>query len=106
MPPAAGRCQRRSPRVDDAPAAEHDRGARTVERAAPVATIAEAAWRPNSMTISRELLDKLACPKCRSPLEVMERGLSLACSGCDLAYAVHDGIPDLIVSDARPKGSR
>ena len=58
------------------------------------------------MTISRELLDKLACPKCRSPLELMEKGLSLACSSCDLGYDICDGIPALIVAEARALGTK
>jgi uncharacterized protein YbaR (Trm112 family) len=56
------------------------------------------------MTLSRDLLDKLACPKCRSPLEVVEEGQALACATCDLAYSVSNDIPNLIIAEARPLG--
>ena len=47
------------------------------------------------------LLEILACPACHSPLE--ERDTELVCTGqdCGLAYPVRDGIPVLLVDEAR-----
>jgi uncharacterized protein YbaR (Trm112 family) len=58
------------------------------------------------MTLSKDLLDKLACPKCRSPLEVVEDGRALACGTCDVAYAVVAGIPDLVIGEGSPLGAK
>lgn len=56
--------------------------------------------------LSPDLLDKLACPKCRCPLEVRDDGAALACAACDLLFDVVAGIPNLIVAEARPLGIR
>ena len=63
------------------------------------------------MTISKSLLDKLACPKCRGGLEAVggREGASagsvamqgLACQACNLLYEVRDGIPVMIVEQAK-----
>lgn len=44
----------------------------------------------------------LACPRCRGPLIDAERGLSLVCGACALAYPVRDGIPIMLIDEARP----
>ena len=46
------------------------------------------------------LLEVLACPNCRGGLE--PRGEELVCTGeCGYAYPVRDGIPVLLVDEAR-----
>lgn len=45
-----------------------------------------------------ELLDILACPKCKGPLQYT--GEALVCQACQLKYAVRDGIPVLLVEEA------
>ncbi|MGQ0845337.1 MAG: Trm112 family protein [Sporichthyaceae bacterium] len=52
--------------------------------------------------IDEALLAVLACPKCREPLGLA--GAELLCTGasCALAYPVRDGIPVLLVDEARP----
>ena len=52
------------------------------------------------MALSQQLLDKLACPKCRGGLLVVKEGEALACRACNLLYAVRDGIPVMIVEQA------
>ena len=53
------------------------------------------------MSIEPSLLDILACPNCRAPLS--EDGAELICTSgrCGLAYPVRDGIPVLLVDEAR-----
>ncbi len=52
----------------------------------------------------RELLDKLACPKCRGALVLREDESGLECATCDLLFEIVDGIPNFIVPEARPLG--
>ncbi len=51
------------------------------------------------------LLDVLACPHCHAPLEPDEPASELVCSStsCGRAYPVRDGIPVLLVEEARPR---
>jgi uncharacterized protein len=49
-------------------------------------------------TLPKDLLDILACPQCRGPLEVEPD--SLRCDTCRLRYRVDNGIPVLLISEA------
>jgi uncharacterized protein YbaR (Trm112 family) len=54
--------------------------------------------------LSPELLAIIVCPACRSALELTAAsggGSELVCTGCGLAYPVRDGIPVLLVDEAR-----
>jgi uncharacterized protein len=53
------------------------------------------------MQLDPALLEILACPDCRAPLQVDEAAGELGCTGCDLAYPVRDDIPVLLVDEAR-----
>jgi hypothetical protein len=49
------------------------------------------------------LLDILVCPKCKGDLEYRTEGQeSLVCHGCALIYPVEDGIPVMLVDEAKP----
>ena len=53
------------------------------------------------MSVSKDLLEILACPKCKGDVE--ERGMFLICKKCKLAYPVLDGdVPDMLIEDAWP----
>jgi len=52
------------------------------------------------MTISDELLDKLACPACKNKLNYESDSNRLACKICLLAFPIIDEIPVLLVSEA------
>lgn len=54
-----------------------------------------------SLGLDPDLLDLLACPACRAVLRVDEPAGELVCTGCGLAYPVRDGIPVLLVDEAR-----
>lgn len=45
------------------------------------------------------LLEIIVCPACRADLALV--GEELVCQGCGLAYPVRDGIPVLLVDEAR-----
>lgn len=53
--------------------------------------------------ISPELLAIIVCPACHGELAVTPNGATteLVCAGCGLAYPVRDGIPVLLVDEAR-----
>lgn len=55
----------------------------------------------NPMPLEAGLLEILACPACHAPLK--EQEAELVCTGqdCGLAYPVRDGIPVLLVDEAR-----
>ena len=56
--------------------------------------------------IDPELLEILVCPKCKSELSVVRASdgaeESHDCPACRLSYPVEDGIPVMLVEEARP----
>lgn len=52
--------------------------------------------------IDEKLLEVLVCPDCREPLEHKDRRKALLCTGCLLQYPIVDGIPVMLVEEARP----
>jgi uncharacterized protein YbaR (Trm112 family) len=48
--------------------------------------------------LPKDLLDILACPRCRGPLVVEPE--SLRCDVCRLRYRVDNGIPVMLISEA------
>jgi uncharacterized protein YbaR (Trm112 family) len=53
------------------------------------------------MTLDAKLLDILACPICKGPLQYSKRQSVLVCRGDRLAYPVRDGIPVMLEDEAR-----
>ncbi|MFB6846309.1 Trm112 family protein [Streptomyces sp. NPDC056373] len=53
------------------------------------------------MPLESGLLEILACPACHSPLREQDAELICTDAGCGLAYPVRDGIPVLLVDEAR-----
>jgi uncharacterized protein len=53
------------------------------------------------MPLEAGFLEILVCPACHAPIE--ERESELICTGdtCGLAYPIRDGIPVLLVDEAR-----
>jgi uncharacterized protein YbaR (Trm112 family) len=54
------------------------------------------------MTIDAELLEILACPRCKGPVRPVDAGAGLVCDRCRLLYPVEDGIPVMLIDEARP----
>lgn len=53
--------------------------------------------------IPHDLLEILVCPLGKAPLRL--EGESLVCTRCGLAYSIDDGIPNMLVEEARlPQG--
>ncbi len=51
--------------------------------------------------MDRNLLDILACPICKGPLQYSKTQQVLVCRADRLAYPVRDGIPIMLEEDAR-----
>ena len=55
------------------------------------------------MSLKPELLGILVCPKCQGDLEYQEQPEeTLICHACRLAYPVDDGIPIMLIDEAKP----
>lgn len=48
------------------------------------------------------LLEILVCPACKGPLDLRKDRAELVCKACRLAYPIKDGIPVMLVDEARP----
>ena len=55
------------------------------------------------LMILKKILDILVCPvpECRKPLTLAADENSLTCSACGRVYPVRDGIPILLVEEAK-----
>jgi len=53
------------------------------------------------MAIDKELLDILACPKCKGDIHLSEKGDGLICDACKLMYEIKDDIPIMLVDEAK-----
>ncbi len=49
-----------------------------------------------------DLKEILACPKCKGDLEFREAEGEIRCLACRLSYRIEDGIPVMLVEEARP----
>ena len=54
----------------------------------------------NEMAIDKELLEILACPKCKGGIELNEANDALVCKACSLAYPIKDDIPVMLIDEA------
>jgi uncharacterized protein YbaR (Trm112 family) len=52
------------------------------------------------MAISKELLEILACPKCKGDIELTEKQDGLVCKACKLMYPIKDDIPIMLIDEA------
>jgi len=52
------------------------------------------------MAISKDLLDILACPKCKGDIYLNEKSDGLICDACKLMYPIKDDIPVMLIDEA------
>jgi uncharacterized protein YbaR (Trm112 family) len=52
--------------------------------------------------IDKDLLDILACPKCKGEIYLNERQDGLICDQCRLLYEIRDDIPIMLIDEAKP----
>jgi uncharacterized protein len=51
--------------------------------------------------LAPELKEILACPKCKGDLEFREAEAEIRCPRCRLAFRIDDGIPVMLVDEAK-----
>lgn len=52
--------------------------------------------------IAPELLEILACPKCKGDIELDEKNSVLICRKCGVFYRIENGIPIMLIDEAHP----
>lgn len=52
--------------------------------------------------LDERLLEILVCPKCKGDLDHRTDPEELVCTSCRLRYEVRDGIPVMLIDEARP----
>ena len=55
-----------------------------------------------SEIINPELLSIIACPKCKESIELDRENRVLICRRCQLAYEIRNGIPIMLMDEAKP----
>ena len=51
--------------------------------------------------IKKELLDVLACPKCKGDIRVSKDEKYIVCDSCKLLYEIKEEIPVMLVDEAK-----
>jgi hypothetical protein len=54
-----------------------------------------------SMSINKELLEILACPKCKGDIKLNDTEDGLICENCRLIYEIRDEIPIMLIDEAK-----
>mgnify|MGYP001061483290 FL=1 len=54
------------------------------------------------MALSKELLEILACPKCKGDIYLTPNEDGLICDRCKLRYEIKDDIPIMLIEEAKP----
>ena len=49
----------------------------------------------------QELLDILACPKCKGEVRLTEKKDGLVCENCKLLYEIREDIPIMLIDEAK-----
>jgi uncharacterized protein YbaR (Trm112 family) len=52
------------------------------------------------MALSQDLLNVLACPKCKGEVHLNETQTGLICDTCKLRYLIKDDIPIMLIDEA------
>jgi uncharacterized protein YbaR (Trm112 family) len=52
------------------------------------------------MAVDKELLDILACPVCKTKVELVKNSTALKCDTCKRVYPIKDDIPVMLVDEA------
>ena len=52
------------------------------------------------MAVDKELLDILACPKCKGDIHLNDKKDGLICETCRLMYPIKDNIPVMLIDEA------
>lgn len=82
-------------------------GGSDADEATTEAGAAGTVWPPSSrclrlhrMAIHPDLLEILACPVCKTPVELVQDGAGLRCAQCKRVYPVREDIPIMLPEEA------
>ncbi len=53
------------------------------------------------MAVDAELLEILACPNCKTKVELVKDGTALKCGQCKRVYPIKDDIPVMLIEEAK-----
>lgn len=53
------------------------------------------------MALKKELIDILACPKCKGKVRVAKDEKNIVCDPCKLVYEIRDDIPVMLIDEAK-----
>lgn len=53
------------------------------------------------MSIDKELLEILACPKCRGDIRLSKDEKYIVCDNCKLLYEIREDIPVMLIDEAK-----
>jgi LSD1 subclass zinc finger protein len=53
------------------------------------------------MAVSKDLLDILVCPQCKTPVKLTPDDMGLKCATCHRVYPIRDDIPVMLLDEAR-----
>lgn len=53
------------------------------------------------MSLSKDLLNILACPKCKGTIHLNDNEDGLICEYCRLLYEIRDDIPIMLIEEAK-----
>jgi len=65
-----------------------------------VRTLAVKPSRRTQLAISKDLLDILVCPECKTPVTLTANGCGLKCATCKRVYPIRDEIPVMLLEEA------
>lgn len=54
------------------------------------------------MAVSQELMEILACPKCKGEVKLNDKKDAIVCESCRLVYEIRDDIPIMLIEEAKP----
>ena len=54
------------------------------------------------MAVDKELLDIMACPKCKGDISINTKEDGLICDACQLLYEIKEDIPIMLIDEALP----
>ena len=58
------------------------------------------------MAVSKELLEILVCPLCKTTVELKSDGSGLKCVQCHRVYPIRDDIPVMLIDEAKVEQPR
>lgn len=57
------------------------------------------------MAVDQELLEILACPECKTKVELVKNGTALKCPQCRRVFPIKDDIPVMLLDEATIENS-